>query len=213
MKLTTDALGDVPDVDAAPLERVLASVGAGGFAVLTASDSAFIQAGNEWHPGAECEAFRSVHGSDPWVLKYREDGRLYRAAGYVTFDRVRQAFRSYLAGGPEWRTGLVWSEVVLETTSPDGVVTSYRPDGAVLSEAATAGSVHHGPYRDFWPDGGLACEGQYRDGLQHGDWRFYNPDGTLSEVVRFEAGREIPSWERGRAGPGAAADRGGTGSP
>lgn len=197
MKLTTDVLGDLLDVDAASLERVLASVGAGGFAVLSASDGAFLQAGNDSRPNAECEAFRSMHGSDPWVLEFSEDGRLYRAAGHVTLDRVRQAFRSYLTGGLEWRAGLVWSEVVLETTSQDGVVTSYRPDGLVLSEAVTAAGIRHGPYRDFWPDGSLACAGQYRDGRQDGEWSFYNPDGTLSEVVRFEAGREIPRWELG----------------
>jgi hypothetical protein len=197
MKLTTDELGDGVNVDAPALDRVLASVRSGGFAVLSASDTAFIQAGNEWHPGAACEAFRSMHGSDPWVLEFREDGRLYRAAGEVTLAHVRQAFRSYLAGGSDWRAGLVWSEVVLETTSPDGLVTSYRPDGAVLSEAATVGGVRHGPYRDFWSDGGLACEGQYRDGLQDGEWTFYNLDGTRSEIVRFEAGREISRWKSG----------------
>jgi len=193
MKLTTEDLGDVPEVDAAVLDTVLASDGFGGFAILSASDEAFIQAGNEWHPGVECEAFLASHGSDPWVLEFREDGRLYRASGHVTLDQVRQAFRSYLAGGSEWRAGQTWGEVVLETTSPDGVVTSYRPDGAVLSEAMSVGGIHHGPFRDFWPDGGLACEGQYRDGLQDGEWKFYNPDGTLREIVRFEAGREIPT--------------------
>ncbi|HEX4612728.1 MAG TPA: hypothetical protein VH092_31325 [Urbifossiella sp.] len=193
MKLTTDKLGEVPEVDAAVLDEVLASDGFGNFAALSASDEEFIQAGNEWQPGAECEAFLAAHGSDPWVLEYHEDGRFHRAAGHVTLDQVRQAFRSYLAGGSEWRIGFWWTEVVLETTSPDGVVTTYRTDGSVLSEAMCVGDIRHGQYRDFWPHGGLSREGQYRDGRQEGEWRFYNPDGTFREVVWFEAGREIPT--------------------
>ncbi|MBN9523454.1 hypothetical protein J0H58_33905, partial [bacterium] len=198
MKLTTDDLGDVPEVDAAVLDEVLASDGFGSFAVLSASDEEFIQAGNEWQPGAECEAFLVAHGSDPWVLEYRGGGRLFRAAGHVTLDQVRQAFRSYVAGGSEWRTGFAWGEVVLETTPPDGVVTTYRPDGSVLSEATGAGGVRHGPYRDFWPNGRVSLEGQYRDGLQEGEWRFYDQvTGELREVLRFVAGREVG----GVAGP------------
>ncbi len=192
MKLTTDKLGDVPEIDAAKLDEVLASDGFGGFAILSASGEEFVQAGDEWQPGAECEAFLAAHGSDPWMLEYREDGRLFRAAGHVTVDRVRQAFRSYLAGGSEWRTGFAWREVVLETTSPDGVVTTYRTDGSVLSEAVCAGGVRHGQYRDFWPDGRVSLEGLYRDGLQEGEWRFYDQGtGELREVLRFVAGREV----------------------
>lgn len=204
MKLTTDKLGDVPEIDAAKLDEVLASDGFGGFAVLSASDEEFIQAGNEWQPGAVCEAFLAAHGSDPWTLEYREDGHFFRSAGHVTLDRARQAFQSYLADGPEWRTGFTWREVVLKTTSPDGVVTTYHPDGPISSEAVCVGGVRHGPYRDFWPDGRVSAEGQYRDGLQDGEWRFYNPDtGELRETVRFVAGREVVDWDTffGRSNP------------
>jgi hypothetical protein len=72
-----------------------------------------MQAGNEWEPGAVCAAFLRTHGSDPWVLEYRERGEQFRADGQVTLEQVRQAFQSYLAGGPEWRTALVWSEITL----------------------------------------------------------------------------------------------------
>ena len=108
MTLTTENLGDVPVMDAAGLDDVLEPDAFGKFAVLSASEDAYIQAGNDWQPGAECEAFMAARGSDPWVLEYSEGGRQFRAAGRVTLDQVRRAFRSYLAGGPEWRTGFAW---------------------------------------------------------------------------------------------------------
>ena len=113
MTLTTEEMGDVPDVDAASLDEVLSSDAFGKFAILSKSGKAFIQAGNDWQPGPECEAFMDAHGSDPWVLEYRERGRQFRAAGRVTLDQVQAAFRSYLAGGSEWRTGFAWSELEL----------------------------------------------------------------------------------------------------
>jgi hypothetical protein len=108
MTLTTENLGDMPDVDATTLDDVLTSDGFGNFAVLSASEEAFIQAGNAWQPGEECAGFLRVHDSDPWVLEYRDCGRQFRAAGHVTLEQVRQAFRSFLAGDSQWRTGLVW---------------------------------------------------------------------------------------------------------
>src|SRR5688500_385676 len=113
MTLTTEDLGDMPEVDAATLDEVLASDGFGKFAVLSASEEAFIQAGNDWQPGEACRAFMGSQDSDPWVLEYRGGGRLFRAAGPVTLEQVRRAFRSYLAGGPEWRTGFAWGELEL----------------------------------------------------------------------------------------------------
>jgi hypothetical protein len=113
MTLTTEEMGDVPDVDAAAMDEVLVSDVFGKFAILSASDEAFIQAGNDWQPGPDCAAFLAAHESDPWVLEYREGGRQFRAAGHVTLDHVRSAFASYLAGGSEWRTGLEWGELRL----------------------------------------------------------------------------------------------------
>jgi hypothetical protein len=113
MTLSTEDLGDVPDVDAAALDEVLASDGFGKFAVLSASEEAFIQAGNDWQPGEACRAFMAAHDSDPWVLEYHEGGRQFRAVGQVTLEQVRQAFRSYLGGRLEWRARFAWGELEL----------------------------------------------------------------------------------------------------
>jgi hypothetical protein len=113
MTLTTEEMGDVPDVDTAAMDEVLATDAFGKFAILSASDEAFIQAGNDWQPGPECAAFMDSHDSDPWVLEYREGGRQFRSSAPATLDQVRSAFASYLAGGSEWRTGAVWSELRL----------------------------------------------------------------------------------------------------
>jgi hypothetical protein len=113
MTLTTEDMGDLPDVDAAAMAEVLAADAFGTFAILRASDESYIQAGCDWQPGPEYEAFLDAHGSDPWVLEYREGGRQYRAAAPVTLDQVESAFRSYLAGGLEWRSGFAWGMLEL----------------------------------------------------------------------------------------------------
>jgi hypothetical protein len=113
MTLTTEDLGEIPDVDGLTLDEVLASDGFGKFAILSVSDEAFIQAGNDWQPDAACKAFMKANDSDPWVLEYREAGRQFRAAAHVTLEQVRRAFRSYLAGGLEWRSGFVWARLEL----------------------------------------------------------------------------------------------------
>lgn len=58
----------------------------GKFAILSASDEAFIQAGCDWQPDPECAAFLAAHGSDPWVLEYWEDSRQFRAAKHITLE-------------------------------------------------------------------------------------------------------------------------------
>jgi hypothetical protein len=113
MTLITEDLGEIPDVAAAALDDVLRSDGFGKFAVLSKSEEEFIQTGNDWQPGEECKAFLKAHGSDPWILEYREAGRQFRATGSVTLEQVRQGFQSYLAGGSEWRTGFAWAELKL----------------------------------------------------------------------------------------------------
>jgi hypothetical protein len=113
MTLTTEALGDTPDVNAATLDGLLTHDAFGKFAILNASAEQFIQAGNDWQPGAACAAFMATHDSDPWVLEYREDGRQFRAEGQVTLEQVRQAFQSYLVGGSNWRAGFTWGEMTL----------------------------------------------------------------------------------------------------
>jgi hypothetical protein len=106
MTLTTEDLDEVPDVNAATLDELLASDAFGKFTILSATDEEFIQAGCEWEPGPACAAFMQTTGSDPWALEYRERGRQFRADG-----QVRQAFQSYLAGGSQWRTAFAWTEL------------------------------------------------------------------------------------------------------
>ena len=108
MTLTTEEMGDAPDVSTVTMDELLATDAFGKFAILSASDTEFIQTANEWEPGPTCAAFLATHGSDPWVLEYREAGRQFRAAGQVTLDQVRQAFRSYLTGSADWRTAFSW---------------------------------------------------------------------------------------------------------
>jgi len=112
MTLTTEELGDVAAVTATALDEVLSGDAFGKFAILTASEGVFLQAGNEWNPGEECRRFLEQHRSDPWVLEHREGGKLYRAAGHVTLDQVRQVFLRYLGGG-DWRSEFVWQELRL----------------------------------------------------------------------------------------------------
>ena len=111
MTLTTEELGETPDVDAATLAGVLATDAFGKFAVLSASEREFIQAGNDWQPDEACRAFMDTHDSDPWVLEYRQNDRQFRATGHVTLEQVIQAFRSYLDGEAEWQSAFAWREV------------------------------------------------------------------------------------------------------
>lgn len=111
MTLTTEDLGDVPGVDAATLDAVLEADAFGKFAILSASDEAFIQAGNNWGSGSLCRAFMAATRSEPWLLEYREDGRQFRTGPWVTLDQAREAFRSYLAGGSKWRGVVEWCEL------------------------------------------------------------------------------------------------------
>src|SRR5689334_18188418 len=91
MTLTTEEIGDMPDVDAAAMDELLATEDFGKFAILSASDKVFIQAGNGWRPDEACRAFMKATGSDPWALEYRERGRQFRATDHVTLDQVRHA--------------------------------------------------------------------------------------------------------------------------
>lgn len=77
-----------------------------------------------------------------------------------------------------------------------GLVTTYRRDGMLRSEATYEHGHLHGPYRDYWSNGVPSCEGEYVNGVQEGEWQFYNLDGTLQEVVRFKGGREVVDWDR-----------------
>jgi hypothetical protein len=113
MRLTTEALEEIEDIQPADLLQVFDEEGFGNFAVLSASDSEFIQAASAWSPTRECEVFLEQHHSDPWVLEYHDkEGRLpLRANGLFSLTQVTQAFVSYLQGGTEWRSGKEWIEI------------------------------------------------------------------------------------------------------
>jgi|GEM_PF-2326782 len=115
MTLTTDEDGDTTNVTVQQLEAALAGDAFGKFAVLSDSDDSFVQAGNAWEPGANCERFLKRHDSDPWVLEYREaeSGTQYRVVGWVTLAHVVATFRAYLGGDPNWHAEYEWE--VLET--------------------------------------------------------------------------------------------------
>lgn len=113
MKLTTEDLGEIADVKADELARIVDEDAFGAFAVLSDSDDAFMQAGNNWSPDDECEAFVERHGSDPWVLEYRDaaSGKQFQATRNVTLQEVRDAFLHYLRANPAWRDRFQWSEI------------------------------------------------------------------------------------------------------
>jgi hypothetical protein len=111
MTLTTEELGEIPKIGAARLQALLTDDAFGKFAVLSASDDLFMQAGNDWQPGKACAAFLRAHDSDPWVLEYREGSDHFRAVGHVTLAQIREAFASYLAGNEKWRSAFEWTAV------------------------------------------------------------------------------------------------------
>jgi hypothetical protein len=115
MTFTTEEDGDIPDASAADIERILRDDAFGKFAILSASETDFIQAGNDWQPGPACEQFLQQHDSDPWLLEYRDgsSSRQFRATEQITLDQVRQALLSYLAGTGDWQTTFSWAELDL----------------------------------------------------------------------------------------------------
>jgi hypothetical protein len=115
MRLITEELGETPNVTAEDVDRILPPDSFGKFAVISASESAFLQGGNDWQPTPECDAFMKKTKSDPWVLEYRDDesGTLYRATHQLTLEQVRVAFLSYLAGTKDWHRAHVWEELKL----------------------------------------------------------------------------------------------------
>lgn len=108
MILTTEELGSLADVTATSLDETLAADAFGKFAVLSAADTEFIQAGNDWRPDDSTQAFLNAHDSDPWILQYREGSQQFQASDRVTLEQVRHAFMSYLAGTPAWRVRFSW---------------------------------------------------------------------------------------------------------
>ena len=108
MTLKTDDQGEIPDVDAATLDGVLAADAFGTFAVLFVSETEFMQAGRDCGPNEQCQMFLQTHGSDPWLLEYREGDQHYGVAGWVSLARVREVFRAYLCSADGWRSVFEW---------------------------------------------------------------------------------------------------------
>ena len=69
MTFSTEEFGDTPDVDAATLYQTPMSDLFGEFAILSASETDFVRAGNGWRPGEPSPAFLKTYGFDPWVLE------------------------------------------------------------------------------------------------------------------------------------------------
>ena len=113
MTFTTENDGDLPDVDAATLDEVLRSGSFGKFAILAVSEAQFIQAGEDWSPDDQSQAFLRENESDPWLLEYRESERQFRAVGHVTLTLVRDTFQAYLSGDPGWKSTFAWAELKL----------------------------------------------------------------------------------------------------
>ena len=113
MQLTTEDLGEIAVVKADELSRILDDDAFGGFVVLAASEHSYIQAANNWAAGKDCEAFIERHGSDPWILEYRDEAskKQFQANRDVTLAEVKEAFLVYLRGGFEWRTRFQWNEI------------------------------------------------------------------------------------------------------
>jgi hypothetical protein len=113
MWLTTES-GTLPDVTAEGINNLRPIGELGNFAQLFASETNFIQAAPEV-PGRKREAFLREHGSVPWLLQQgygdEKPGQMFQAAGLFTWDQVRQAFLSFLAGGEEWRRQFTWAEL------------------------------------------------------------------------------------------------------
>ncbi len=111
--LTTEEQGDVNDVTEPVLRRILDEDAFGKFAILSRSAKEFMQAACEWDPSPECAAFLEQHGSDPWVLEYRDPAtrKQFRAEGQLTLGQVRDAFIAYLNNETTWHARFSWVPV------------------------------------------------------------------------------------------------------
>ena len=113
MNLTCEDLDPIDDVTTEQLGEILSTDVFGKFAVLSQSDSEFIQAACDWQPTSECSDFLKANESDPWILEYHEDDTHYRVQSYVALHLVIRAFKAYLSGNPTWRTDFVWNPITI----------------------------------------------------------------------------------------------------
>lgn len=113
MQLTCEDLEPIDAVSGEQLDEILSSDVFEKYAILSQSESTFVQAASDWQPTDECRAFMKLNDSDPWILEDR-DGDAdshFRAGGYVTLEAVIGAFKSYLRGDQKWRTDFTWKPV------------------------------------------------------------------------------------------------------
>jgi len=115
MIFTCEELEPLDDISPEQLNEILSSDSFGKFAILSQSDSDYIQAACDWQPTQECSEFLEEHRSDPWIIEYRdgETSAHFRAEGYVTLDAVASAFASYLCGNEKGRSSFNWQPVVV----------------------------------------------------------------------------------------------------
>lgn len=113
MNLTTEELGEFPDITVEEVKQILEEESFGKFAVLSASEEAFIQTACDWSPSKACAAFVKRYGSDPWILEYRDavSRQQFRTTGQLTLNQVKQAFVAYLQGGSQWQSAHHWVEI------------------------------------------------------------------------------------------------------
>ncbi|MCE9563418.1 MAG: hypothetical protein K8U57_15360 [Planctomycetes bacterium] len=112
MRLTTDDLPEIEDVTADQLEQILTEETFGKFAVLSASEEAFIQVACMWEPGEVSARFLRETGSTPFRLEYRAPaGDLLVADGHLTIAQITQAFLEYLHCDGSWKSRFTWSVV------------------------------------------------------------------------------------------------------
>ena len=113
MWLTTEELGEFPEVRADQIASILEDDSFGSFVTLSESDNGFIQAANNWSADDACETFIATHDSDPWILEYRDaaSGKQFQVTRNVTLAELKDAFLVYLRGGFEWRTRFQWNEI------------------------------------------------------------------------------------------------------
>jgi hypothetical protein len=111
MKLITEEMPEVESASEKSIDEVLSTDAFGKFAVLSASEEEFIQAACGWDPTDECAEFLKKHGSDPWILEFRDGPSSInmRANGFTTLSTVQRIFKLFLKGERTWVADFHWA--------------------------------------------------------------------------------------------------------
>jgi len=104
MRLSSEKLGELTNVTAADLERVLADNLFAQFVILFDSEGSFIQAAPK---GASSDRPET----EPWGVEYRDrtSGKQYQSR--ADSPLVRRALLSYLRGETEWHGMFAWEDL------------------------------------------------------------------------------------------------------